>query len=82
MRAFTTNSNSSTISASVLVADATFEAVFAERSFQEWRLEPATGRIKHYSEEDGLTGGEFRSSYRDRTERVALKVTGLRRVKR
>jgi signal transduction histidine kinase/ligand-binding sensor domain-containing protein len=31
------------------------------------RIEPATGRIKHYSEASGLTGGQFQVAYRDRT---------------
>jgi signal transduction histidine kinase/ligand-binding sensor domain-containing protein len=31
------------------------------------RIEPATGRIKHYSEADGLTGGQFQASYCDRS---------------
>ena len=30
-------------------------------------LDPATDHIKHYSAIDGLTGGEFRAAFRDRT---------------
>src|SRR5262249_9867643 len=30
------------------------------------RLEPETGRVKHFSEASGLTGGEFQAAFRDR----------------
>jgi ligand-binding sensor domain-containing protein/signal transduction histidine kinase len=44
-------------------------------------IDPATGRIKHYSAIDGLTGGEFRTAFRDRTGQLWFGTTkGLSRL--
>ena len=44
-------------------------------------LDPATSRIKHYSAIDGLTGGEFRTAFRDRTGTLWFGTTkGLSRL--
>lgn len=44
-------------------------------------LDPATDRIKHYSAIDGLTGGDFRAGFRDRTGALWFGTTkGLSRL--
>jgi len=44
-------------------------------------LDPATDRIKHYSATDGLTGGDFRAGFRDRTGALWFGTTkGLSRL--
>lgn len=44
-------------------------------------IDPATDRIKHYSAIDGLTGGDFRAGFRDRTGALWFGTTkGLSRL--
>jgi signal transduction histidine kinase/ligand-binding sensor domain-containing protein len=45
------------------------------------RLEPASGRVKHYSTADGLAGGEFTAAFRDHTGALWFATTtGLSRL--
>jgi len=45
------------------------------------RLDPSTGRIKHFSTADGLAHGELRSAFRDRTGNLWFGTTqGLSRL--
>ena len=41
--------------------------IYASSNLGIDRLDPATGRVRHYSTVDGLSGGEFHAAFRDRT---------------